>query len=106
MPFAHTAGISAGEMALSRRGAAGDCGGDLGSYMSCDLLALAVAVEPGIVTSSKKVFCEVEVQGSALTRGMSVFDWKGILGKESNTDVVEGLNMKALYELFEKAIDS
>ena len=92
-------------MAANRRGA-GDSGGDCGSYMSCDLLALAVAVEPGIVTSSKKVYCEVEVQGSALTRGMSVFDWKGILGKESNTEVVGGLDMKALYELFDRSLNS
>ena len=54
-------------MAFSRRGG-GDSGNlpaDSSGYVTCDPLAMGVAVEPGIVMSSERVYCEVEVQGSS-----------------------------------------
>ena len=63
---------------------------DLGGlgYPPCDPLAVAVALAPSLVKDSRKVFVDVEVEGS-IARGMSVFDWGDLLKKQHNVSLVQ-----------------
>jgi purine nucleosidase len=56
-------------------------------FISADALAVAVAIEPSIVTRSEWRHVAVETTG-ALTRGATVVDWEGRLGLTPNARVV------------------
>mmetsp|Transcript_2590 Transcript_2590/g.4716 ORF Transcript_2590/g.4716 Transcript_2590/m.4716 type:complete len:355 (+) Transcript_2590:137-1201(+) len=74
--------ISSFSYAVSKRGALADCGDDAArpGAVICDAVAVAVALcigsetERSIVTRSKAVNVEVELEGR-LTRGQTVVDW-------------------------------
>lgn len=55
--------------------------------LAADALAMAVALAPGIVESSQQRHVAVELNG-ALTRGATVVDWEGRMGKTSNARIV------------------
>ena len=55
--------------------------------IAADALAMAVAIDPSIVTRSEKRAVAVELDGR-LTRGATVVDWAGRLGRPINADVV------------------
>jgi len=56
-------------------------------FISADGLAVAVALDPSIVTHSERRHVGVEVEG-ALTRGATVVDWEGRLGLPPNARIV------------------
>jgi purine nucleosidase len=56
-------------------------------FISADALAVAVAIDPSIVTRSEWRHVAVETQG-ALTRGATVVDWEGRLGLTPNARIV------------------
>ena len=101
-------------MANSRKGEGDSAGAEAGGkYISCDPLAVAVAIDPAVAISrSVRVWCDVEVQGSALTRGMCVFDWKGLAKREdlvgkdgagdsNNVVVIKTLDMDRFYRIMQ-----
>ncbi len=93
-------------------------------------MAVAVAIDPEIVTCSATPadhcqtaacsevcptfagclfpywrFLQGLLQGSALVRGMSVFDWKERLSRAHNVEVVQTMAMPRLMNLFERALE-
>ena len=56
-----------------------------------DALAMAVAIEPGIVTASARHHVAVEL-GGALTRGATVVDWEDRSGRPPNAQIVLGVD--------------
>ena len=58
-------------------------------------MLMAVAIDEGIVTSSRHVFCTVELYGK-YTRGQMVVDWDGCLGQKPNVYVV----MDVTHEIY------
>lgn len=65
---------------------------------AADLLAMAVAIEPDIVTKSQKRHVQVEL-GGKFSRGQTIVDWNGQNGQVPNTHVVLELNKERLFEL-------
>lgn len=72
-------------------------------YTSCDPLAMAVAVQPDIVTKETDVYATLEMHGH-LTRGQMVVDWRGHLGKKPNVKIVQEVNMEAHKALMMKSL--
>mmetsp|Transcript_17422 Transcript_17422/g.37632 ORF Transcript_17422/g.37632 Transcript_17422/m.37632 type:complete len:358 (+) Transcript_17422:73-1146(+) len=73
-------------------------------WVTCDPVAVAVAVQPGLIKAVRSVYCEVEVQGSGITRGMSVFDWRGSLGRPANVDLVTDIDIPAMLRMLEQSL--
>jgi purine nucleosidase len=55
--------------------------------VSADALAMAVALDPGIVTRAESRYVAIETAG-ALTRGATVVDWDNRLGRTANVRIV------------------
>lgn len=72
-------------------------------YTCCDPLAVAVAVQPDIVTKETSVFATVELHGH-LTRGQMVVDWRGHLGQKHNVMIVQEINLEAHKTLMMEAL--
>ena len=68
-----------------------------------DALAMAVAIEPGIVTRTERRFVQVELDGR-LTRGMTVVDWEGRLGRPANARLVQEVDQRRFRELVAVAL--
>lgn len=67
-----------------------------------DPLAMAVMIEPDIVTESVHKYVQVERYGS-VSRGMTVVDWWGAAQREPNTEVVTKVNTERFFELLSLA---
>ncbi|MBD2500826.1 nucleoside hydrolase [Anabaena azotica] len=63
-----------------------------------DPVAIAVALDPDIVTSQGKYFVDVEIT-SELTRGATVVDQLGVLHKQPNMNVVWAINVGRWKEI-------
>lgn len=72
-------------------------------YTTCDLLAMAVAVQPDIVMKETSVYATLEMHGH-LTRGQMVVDWRGHLGKKPNVKIVQQVNMEAVKALMMESL--
>jgi purine nucleosidase len=70
---------------------------------AADPLAMAVAVEPGIVTRSERRHVTVELAGPA-TRGQTTVDWFGFGGGTPNADVVLEVDGDRFWELMKAAV--
>jgi purine nucleosidase len=68
-----------------------------------DGLALAAAVEPGIVTKSEKKFVSIELHGSQ-TRGQTVVDWYGSTGQLPNTEIILEVDQNRFIQLMENGL--
>jgi purine nucleosidase len=68
-----------------------------------DPLAIAVALEPHIVTHSERHFVQVETAGSH-TRGQTTVDWFDLSGKEPNVEVLLEVDGERLWEMMEAAV--
>ena len=68
-----------------------------------DGLALAAAIEPGIVTKSEQKYVSVELHGSQ-TRGQTVVDWYGLAQKPPNTEIILELDQKRFLEMVENGL--
>jgi purine nucleosidase len=69
-------------------------------FFAPDGLALAVAIEPDIVTKSEKKHVSVELHGSQ-TRGQTVVDWYGQTQKPVNTEIILDLDQDRFIQLME-----
>jgi purine nucleosidase len=70
---------------------------------AADPLAMAVAVEPGIVTRSERRHVTVELAGAA-TRGQTTVDWFGFGGGPPNADVVLEIEGERFWQLMQEAV--
>lgn len=63
-----------------------------------DLITTAVAIDSSVVTKLEKQYVDVE-NCECLTRGMTVIDYLGVLGKEPNVNVVYSIDMKKFLSM-------
>jgi purine nucleosidase len=70
---------------------------------AADLLAVAAAIEPGIVGKAEAHPVEVELTGQH-TRGQTVVDWRNSQGKQPNANLILEMNLDRLWELFKQAV--
>ena len=73
--------------AISRRTRAWTRAHGRAALMTADALAMAVALEPGIALEVAERAVAVEL-GGALTRGATVVDWEGRLGRPANARII------------------
>ena len=72
-------------------------------FRSCDMSAMATAVDPSVIVEQQAVYATVEVTGQ-YTRGMMVLDWRGVLGETSNVKVVKKIDTSRASELFDAIV--
>ena len=75
----------------------------LSGLLAADPLAMAVAVEPGIVTRSERHRVTVELCGRH-TRGQTTVDWFDQSGEAPNVEVVLELDESRLWKLLKAAV--
>ncbi|MDJ0271150.1 MAG: nucleoside hydrolase [Candidatus Caldarchaeum sp.] len=68
-----------------------------------DTITTAIAIEPKIARKVERRYVDVENQ-SELTRGMSVVDHRGVLGKEPNADVCYEADAQLFREMLFKIL--
>ncbi|MFC5742774.1 nucleoside hydrolase [Dyella tabacisoli] len=71
--------------------------------IAADALAMAVAIDPSIITRSENRHVAVELDGR-LTRGATVVDWAGRLGKPVNARVVLDVDQQRFAAMVRKAL--
>ncbi|TAM21808.1 MAG: nucleoside hydrolase [Rhodanobacter sp.] len=76
---------------------------DRHGVVAADALAMAVAIDPAIVTRSERRHVAVELDGR-LTRGATVVDWAGRLGRPANANVVLELDRERFAALIRGAL--
>ncbi|AWR98525.1 nucleoside hydrolase [Metallosphaera hakonensis] len=62
-----------------------------------DLITTAVALDPKVVSEMERQFVDVE-SCDCLTRGATIIDYLGVLGKEPNVNVVYGIDRKVFLD--------
>jgi len=72
-------------------------------YLIPDPLAMAITLQPELVRKVEPHFVTVELNGSR-TRGQTVIDYQGTLGRQPNVRVVTELDINGVYELFRRAL--
>jgi purine nucleosidase len=60
---------------------------NLAGYDLPDPIAMAIAIDPSIATKTGHFYIDIETN-SELTRGQTVVDYNGTLGKEPNVELV------------------
>jgi purine nucleosidase len=70
---------------------------------TADALAMAVALDPGIVTKVERRHVAIELQG-ALTRGATVVDWEQRGGNTPNADIVLALDQTRFEAMLATAL--
>jgi purine nucleosidase len=68
-----------------------------------DGLALAAAVEPGIVKRSERRYVTVELHGTH-TRGQTVVDWGGLTRNPANTEIILEVDHARFIQLMENGL--
>ena len=68
-----------------------------------DGLAVAAAIEPGIVTRADRKHVSIELHGS-LTRGQTVVDWSNATGKQPNTEIIHEMDQERFIQLMENGL--
>ena len=68
-----------------------------------DLLAMAVAIDPEIVTLAEDRHVEVELAGNH-TRGQTSVDWMGVRHQETNVRVILEMDRARIWELTQLAV--
>ncbi|WP_266180689.1 nucleoside hydrolase [Dyella humicola] len=71
--------------------------------IAADALAMAVAIDPGIVTRSEQRHVAVELDGR-LTRGATVVDWAGRLGRPANARIVMDVDQARFAAMVRRAL--
>lgn len=71
--------------------------------IAADALAMAVAIDPGMVTRSERRHVAVELDGR-LTRGATVVDWTGRLGRPANARIVMEVDPSRFAALVREAL--
>jgi purine nucleosidase len=70
---------------------------------AADPVAMAAAVEPGVVTRSERRHVTVELDGRH-TRGQTTVDWFGLGGETPNVDVVLGIDQDRFWEMLRASV--
>ena len=70
-----------------------------------DPIAMAVALDRGTITESRRLYVEVEAQ-SALCRGQTVVDHLGITAKPANAEVVLAASRDRFLEILQAAVST
>lgn len=73
------------------------------TFIAADPLAMAVAVEPAIVTKMEKHYVAIELHGQH-TRGQTVVDWRDRSGRRPQTNVVLEIDLGRYCELMSGAL--
>jgi purine nucleosidase len=73
--------------------------------IAADALAMAVAIDPAIVVRSEERHVAVELDGR-LTRGATVVDWTGRLGRKANARIVMEVDQARFGALVRAALGS
>lgn len=68
-------------------------------YLLPDPLAMAIALDPGLITAGEHLYVTMELQGR-LTRGQTVIDYLGTSGRDPNVHVVTGVDTEGVYGRF------
>ena len=71
--------------------------------IAADALAMAVAIDPAVVIRSERRAVAVELDGR-LTRGATVVDWSGRLGRPVNANVVLELDQERFAAMVQRAL--
>ena len=71
---------------------------------AADPLAMAVLLEPDIVTEVTEKYVQIERTGT-LSRGMTVIDWWGMSKKTPNVEIVLKVNQDRFYQLLQAAFE-
>jgi purine nucleosidase len=72
-------------------------------FIAADALAMAVAIDPAVVTRSERRHVAVELDGR-LTRGATVVDWADRLGRPANARVVLELDQARFAAMVRRAL--
>jgi purine nucleosidase len=75
----------------------------LEGMFSPDALAVAVALEPGIVRKAEAHYIQVELAGEH-TRGQTTVDWLDRTGHQPNVNLVLEVDPQRLWELMQAAV--
>jgi purine nucleosidase len=70
---------------------------------AADSLAMAVALEPDIVTSAEHRFVQVETEGNR-TRGQTTVDWFNLSRREANANIVLEVDRERFWQLMEMSV--
>lgn len=70
---------------------------------SADALAMAVALEPDIITHSQECHVGIEMTGG-LTRGATVVDWEGRLQRPANARIILGVDQARFEDRIKAAL--
>ena len=65
--------------------------------------AMAMVVDPDVITSTQDVYATVELHGTH-TRGMMVVDWRNHLGKQPNVTIINAVDTDRSRVLFENMV--
>src|SRR5262245_50426912 len=68
-----------------------------------DALAVAAALEPGIIKQSEPQYVEIELAGQ-LTRGQTVVDWYSLTDHPHNADLVLEIDRDRFWELMQLSL--
>jgi len=71
---------------------------------AADPLAMAVMLEPDIVTKSVEKYVQIERFGR-LSRGMTVVDWWGISQRQPNVEIVLEVDQERFFDLLSSAFE-
>jgi purine nucleosidase len=74
------------------------------SLSAPDLLALAIALEPNLVTRAEPRYIEIELAGR-FTRGQTVVDWYDLTGQAPNANVVLEVDRARYHALLQSSFD-
>ena len=77
---------------------------DWPTYIPCDEIAMAAAIDNAVVEKSQDVYATVELDGT-LSRGLMIVDWTGMMKKSKNIRVVQALNVSRYKELLKTATE-
>jgi purine nucleosidase len=76
---------------------------DRAGLIAADALAMAVALDPSIVLRSEKRAVAIELDGR-LTRGATVVDWAGRLGRPAQANVVLEVDQRRFAQMVRQAL--
>ncbi|MBX6765315.1 MAG: nucleoside hydrolase [Rubrobacteraceae bacterium] len=79
-------------------------GGGVDGITHPDSLMMAMAIDEGLILERGSYFVDVEIYGE-LTRGYSLVDWLGTIGKERNAEVVLRADKRRFGEMLAKLLE-
>ncbi len=73
------------------------------TYVPCDELAMACAINSDIIIGKSSVYATVEYQGQH-TKGQMVVDWNHTLKKDQNVFIVTEMNVQLYHSMLENCV--